>query len=130
MMRAPQDKRRRDLEASIYGTTGFGNNGVFVIPLPFARPIGRCALFCVASDQLGWEHVSVTFVQGKRKAIPTWEQMSLVKDTFWGADDVVVQYHPQKSEYVNLSPHTLHLWRPVGVDVPRPPSILVGPVTP
>lgn len=36
------------------------------------------------------------------------------------------QYHPPKSAYVNNHPNCLHLWRPIGIEMPRPPSIMVG----
>jgi len=45
---------------------------------------------------------------------------------FWDAEDVVIQYHPAKSEYVNVHDNCLHLWRPVGVELPTPPRELVG----
>lgn len=48
------------------------------------------------------------------------------KDIFWGPEETVIQYHPPKSEYVNNHPSVLHLWRPTGVDLPLPPSILTG----
>ena len=53
--------------------------------------------------------------------------MSYVKRLCWDAEDVVVQFHPRESEYVNCHPHVLHLWRPKHVEIPTPPSILVGP---
>jgi hypothetical protein len=52
--------------------------------------------------------------------------MAYVKDLCWDAEDVVMQLHPRKSEYVNNHPHVLHLWRPVDVEIPTPPSIFVG----
>jgi hypothetical protein len=91
-------------------------NGHAAIPGPF-RP-----LTVVFSDGLGWEHVSVS-TPGRP---PNWEEMCFVKDLFWAPDDVVMQLHPARSEYVNTHPHCLHLWRPVGEAIPHPPSILVG----
>jgi hypothetical protein len=52
--------------------------------------------------------------------------MCFIKDLFWDAEDVVIQYHPAKSEYVNMHENTLHLWRPVGKEIPTPPKELVG----
>ena len=43
--------------------------------------------------------------------------MCFIKDVVWDEEDVVIQYHPQKSEYVTLHGHCLHLWRPVGIEV-------------
>lgn len=73
-----------------------------------------------------FEHVSVTVVEGGR--CPTWEEMCWVKDLCWDAEECVVQYHPPKSEYVNHHPACLHLWKPVGAGVPRPPALTVGPL--
>ena len=71
----------------------------------------------------GWEHVSVSLA-GRT---PTWAEMCLVKELFWRDDEVVVQFHPQKSEYVNYHGYVLHLWRHVAQVFPTPPHILVGP---
>jgi len=57
---------------------------------------------------------------------PTWEEMCLVKDLFWDDTDCVIQYHPSRSDYVNNHPYCLHLWRPIGIELPRPDSIFVG----
>jgi hypothetical protein len=57
---------------------------------------------------------------------PTWREMSYVKDLCWDGEDVVMQLHPKRSEYVNNHPHVLHLWRPVDAEIPTPPSIFVG----
>jgi hypothetical protein len=53
--------------------------------------------------------------------------MCFVKDLFWDDEECVMQLHPPKSDYVNCHPNCLHLWKPVGQDIPRPPSELVGP---
>jgi hypothetical protein len=104
----------------------YGNNGAFSIP-----PVipGRW-LWVIASDGLGWEHVSVTVRLdrwGAPTRTPTWEEMCAVKAIFWGPDDTVVQFHPRASEYVNFHPHCLHLWRKDGVDFPTPNPLMVGP---
>jgi hypothetical protein len=104
-------------------TSASGNNGCFHLPSP--KKHGRW-LMIIASDGMGWEHVSVHISEGTQTRTPTWDEMCIVKDLFWDAEDVVLQYHPKKSEYINNHPHTLHLWRPVGAEVPTPPSILVG----
>lgn len=101
----------------------FGNNGAFFVP----RRGQSLPLKVIASDgglpgDLAWEHVSVSLPD----RCPTWEDMSFIKDLFWGPEDCVVQYHPPRSAYVNFHPFCLHLWRPVGLDLPQPPSLLVG----
>lgn len=52
------------------------------------------------------EHVSVSLP----KRLPTWNEMAEVKDIFWNDEEMVVQMHPPKSEYVNVA-EVLHLWR-------------------
>lgn len=76
----------------------------------------------IFSYQLGWEHLSVSMPN----KTPSWEQMCMMKDIFWGEDEVCVEYHPRKEEYVNNHPHCLHIWKPRDVEMPTPPSILVG----
>lgn len=78
-------------------------------------------LYVVCSYSGGWDHASVS----QRGRIPTWEEMCFVKDSLWEPEDCVVQYHPAKSEYVNLHPNCLHLWRPQRVLLPTPPRIMV-----
>jgi hypothetical protein len=85
---------------------------------------GEMHILSSGSDrEYGWEHVSVSFTDRS----PTWEEMCWVKNLFWEEDEVVVQYHPRKSDYVNHHPHCLHLWRPMRRSLPTPPTILVGP---
>lgn len=72
----------------------------------------------------GWEHVSV--LPFKKSYTPSWDEMCSLKDMFFHDDEVVVQYHPAKSEYVNNMPNCLHLWRPLDEKMPTPPSIMVG----
>jgi hypothetical protein len=96
----------------------YGNNGAFVIKLKFAQIVR-----VVASDGEGWEHVSVS----RADRCPTWEEMCQIKALFWDGEDCVLQYHPPESDYVNIHPYCLHLWRPIGIDVPQPDSLMVGP---
>lgn len=114
MMRAPEQYR---VTTGPFATDErAGNNGAFMIPFE-GRELG-----VIASDGLGWEHVSVSL--GNRT--PNWREMCHVKDLFWEEEDTVIQYHPAKSEYVNNHPNCLHLWRPQGEKIPIPPSYLVG----
>lgn len=99
-----------------------GCNGVFRVPNLLARKVGEPPLLVIASDEAGWEHVSVSLPN----RCPTWPEMCLIKGMFWGDEDCVVQFHPLESEYVNNHPYCLHLWRPSGQDIPTPPSLLVG----
>lgn len=63
-------------------------------------------------NESGWEHVSVS--PKHQFTIPTWEDMCVLKDTFFNDDEEVYQIHPKKSEYVNISQNCLHLWKPIG----------------
>jgi hypothetical protein len=110
------------------GTTpGCGQYGAFELPSP--EP--GWTLYLIADDGTdptapGWEHVSVHARRDARLRTPTWREMAFVKDLCWDDEDVVMQLHPRRSEYVNQHPHVLHLWRPLGMSIPTPPAILVG----
>lgn len=77
-------------------------------------------------EQLPWEHVSARARDYKGERTPTWTEMCWIKDLFWDDEECVVQFHPPKSDYVNNHPHVLHLWKPTNIEMPRPPSIMVG----
>ena len=79
-------------------------------------------LLVMASEGMGWEHVSVSL----RNRCPTWNEMCLIKRLFWTDDETVIQYHPATEQYVNQHRYCLHLWRPIGVELPVPPAVLVG----
>lgn len=68
-----------------------------------------------------WEHVSVSL----KSRTPTWAEMCWIKLMFWSGDDTVLQFHPPESEYVNNHEHRLHLWKPVGTSILRPPQWMV-----
>lgn len=95
----------------------FGNNGAFEANLKRGQSV-----FIIASDGAGWEHVSVS----RQDRCPTWDEMCQVKDLFWDKEDCIIQYHPPHSVYVDNHKFCLHLWRPIGIQVPIPETILVG----
>jgi hypothetical protein len=96
----------------------YGNNGLFQFRF------GEEVVSCVASDQQGFEHVSVTI---NKKQTPSWKVMSHVKDLFWHEEDCVIQFHPPKSVYVNCHPYCLHLWRNEQIQsIMIPPKSLIG----
>lgn len=117
--RVPEEFRIRT-HPRLGSDASYGNNGAFLIRRR------RRDLQAVASDGMGWEHVSVS-IYGQPSQVPTWDEMCEVKGLFWEPEDVVIQFHPRESEYVNHHPGCLHLWRPIGVEVPTPPPITVGP---
>lgn len=98
----------------------FGNNGAFIV-----KRI-RTTFVIIASDGEGWEHVSVHCVNEGKERTPSLEEMCFVKGLFWGEEDCVIQYHPAKSEYVNLHKHTLHMWRPSTANIPTPHKLMIG----
>ena len=69
----------------------------------------------------GWDHVSVSFMN----RCPTWDEMCKVKDVFFRDDECCVEYHPPKSEYVNIHPYCLHIWKPQNGEIIMPPTIYV-----
>lgn len=101
--------------------SSYGFNGAF----SFAIPGEARRVCCVASDVMGWEHVSVSF--GRNHAIPSYAVMCAVKDLFWDDEQSVIQIHAPKSEHINNHPGCLHLWRCTdGREQPLPPAITVG----
>lgn len=120
------DHGRLDL-LSCASTPADGNNGWFMV-----RRRGGRRYFCIASDGMGWEHVSTSIRTAGLDSVrrtPTWEEMVLVKGLFWGEEDTVIQYHPAKANYRNFDAYTLHLWRPTTGLLLTPDPYLVGPPT-
>lgn len=95
-----------------------GNNGAFVI----ANPKAAHPFNVIASEGLGWEHVSVSMPD----RCPTWAEMCYIKNLFWDPGDAVMQLHPPADDYVNNHEFCLHLWRPMGQQIPLPPAFMVG----
>lgn len=99
-------------------TEADGFNGAFLFKLMGAH------LKTIASDGMGWQHVSVS-LEKFPSATPPWGLMCAVKELFWEPNDWVVQYHPGQDDYVNTHPGCLHLWRPIHIELPKPPKICV-----
>lgn len=106
------------------------NNGAFLVPSP--EPGWSLLLICSDGrddDAIGpladWEHVSVsarrTDDHRDRTRTPTWKEMAFVKRLCWDDDDVIVQFHPRQSDYVNIHPNVLHLWHWTAGAFPTPP---------
>ncbi len=123
MFQLPEQFRNRRAERETYGSGMMEpGSGVFYFQSAHRHKSG---LLCLASTGLGWEHVSVSGHHYQKKYLPSWEEMCQVKDVFWGEEDVVVQFHPRKQDYVNNA-QVLHLWRQVGQTFETPPHFLVG----
>ena len=95
-----------------------GCNGYFTATTPW-----KTQLAIIASDGIGWEHVSVHVIEQQR--LPGWSEMEWVKEQFWEDEETVVQFHPRKSKYVDLHVGTLHLWRMRECEWILPPKILI-----
>ena len=111
------NKYRLRSKSNPYGSDDtIGNQGAFQIPYQSFN------LNIIAADGEGWEHVSVSL----SNRCPNWKEMCFIKDLFWDEEDLVIQYHPPKSQYINNYINCLHLWKPINFEIPLPPSILVG----
>lgn len=110
-----------------YGSDdSMGLCGAFDIPHPNQPEVKFFVIASDGMDSTGWEHVSVHGITPRGKFTPQWGQMCFIKDLFWDAEDCVIQFHPPKSEYVNVAKNVLHLWRKVGTNPETPPKILIG----
>jgi hypothetical protein len=96
-------------------TAGF--NGHFMVPLD-----GEF-WFVRISDGQDWKHLSVSNAQ--KKVLPSWTTMCRIKESFFGDDEWVCQFHPAKEDYVNDHPFVLHLWMPLNEVLPKPPVWMV-----
>lgn len=119
-LKVPHEKFRVT-DGPMASSASDGPNGYFIIPIRY-----KCTACIQVSNGLGWEHVSMYVIDKNRDRTPTWEEMCIIKDRFWEPEDVAVQYHPAKSQYVNNHPHVLHMWRPTVDVLPVPDPALVG----
>lgn len=111
---------RRVTIPGLYSEASFGFNGVFEII------DGKGVLFrVICSDELAWEHVSVTVRSGEKRT-PTWAEMDWIKGLFWKDSETVMQLHVPREQHINNSEFCLHLWRPTDREIPLPPMSMVG----
>lgn len=96
--------------------------GCFRIPGPCGRDLLVCSSTGVGEHIHGWEHVSVS----AGKYCPNWREMCFVKDLFWSEDEIVMQLHPAKADWINNHSKCLHMWRPTDREIPMPPPAAVG----
>lgn len=94
-----------------------GWNGHFMVPLEGELWMVRI------SDGMGWRHLSVSNAQ--KRVLPSWHIMCRLKESFFGDEDWVCQYHPPKADNINDHPFVLHLWMPLNEELPKPPVIMV-----
>ena len=109
-------ERCRVTSGPLQSNPSYGFNGAFALRR------GTICYLLIISDGGGWDHVSVQVVErGKKRRLPTWEEMTWIKDLFFDAEEPVIQYHPPRSQYVDVNPWVLHLWRPQCAEIPVPP---------
>lgn len=94
-----------------------GGMGIFVRG-PYKRKT------VIWSYDSGWDHVSF---DGKLTT-PSWEDMCMIKDMFFDENECVAQFHPAKSDYVNIAEHCLHLWKPQDDDFENPQTLPIPPM--
>lgn len=119
MLSVPEKYRVTEGAGAFNSDESFGNNGLFRVPLETRKKQRLFKVLC--GEGLGWEHVSVSLPD----RCPTWDEMCKIKDLFWNEEDLVVQYHPPKTQYKNIHNYCLHMWRPMTDVIPSPPSMLV-----
>ena len=107
-------KNNRYVKIIKEGKDGFGGT--------FYDKKSRCNLNFIMSWGAGFEHCSVSMPT----RCPSWEQMCAIKDAFWNDDEVCMQLHPAKKDYVNNHPYCLHIWKPLKEKIPLPPTVMVG----
>ena len=100
------DPRLQRIDHPMYGL-GKGLAGAFWLQLPFIT-LGCISSGPACDEGEGWEHISVSL----RDRCPTWTEMCVVKNIFWTEEELVLQFHPPKSEYINVHNFVLHLWKP------------------
>jgi hypothetical protein len=91
------------------------NDGWYLIPL------GGQTFKVIASEGLGWDHVSVSH----RSRCPTWAEMDHICRLFFRDDETVIQFHVPRAQHINVHAFTLHLWRSQTDPVILPPAAMV-----
>lgn len=104
---------------ALFGNAGDYENGVFRVPFPRT---GVTLLAIATANGDGWDHVSVS-LPGR---CPNWLEMEHIKRMFFHDDETAMQLHVPPGDHISFAHNCLHLWRPVGMDIPRPPARLVG----
>ena len=112
----PQEEIRKDKRLMVVQTSADGGSGF----LQLGKRIADSAVV-VWSFGGGWDHVSVSY----SNRCPTWDEMCRVKEIFFEPEECCVEYHPAESDYVNVHPYCLHIWRPQDGQIPKPPRIFV-----
>jgi hypothetical protein len=91
------------------------DGGAFLVPFE-----GR-NLRVIASNGLGWDHLSVSL----SNRTPNWREMECVKRMFFKDDEWAFQLHAPPSAHINIHPYVLHIWRPQHLPIPTPDNGMV-----
>ena len=102
----------------LFGGDGDHTCGAFLIK----SAIDGGTLRVIAAQGDGWEHVSVS----RENRCPNWPEMEQIKRAFFHDDETAMQLHVPVADHISVHPYTLHLWRPLLQDIPRPPAYMVG----
>jgi len=111
--------RSVSMELRLYGAIGNDTEGVFAL---------KGHIVVIASSGEGWDHISVS----RPDRTPTWDEMEKIKRLFFEDHETVMQLHVPVSEYIDgeytgrRAKYCLHLWRPIDIEIPRPPDWMVG----
>jgi len=65
-----------------------------------------------------WEHVSVSL----KNRTPTWEEMEWVREQVFDDSELVLWLSVPRADHINIHDNVLHMWRPIGVELPVPPK--------
>lgn len=105
----------------VYTNSGMVTGAIGWVDFPDKRFKGS---IIIGFNENGMEHASVSSY--KKRQLPDWETMCRIKEIIWEDEEMVVQIHPQKSEYLhgvglpgNELENVLHLWRPADGDWSR-----------
>jgi hypothetical protein len=124
----PRYQTARDDWAGVYVVRGPLGDHLFLMIGP-----GEPAIVWLQSgfDFPAWDHVSVSVAikspeDMNNRRLPTWEEMHYVKRLCWDDEETVIQIHAPADAYVNENRWVLHLWKPIGIEIPLPPTKTIG----
>lgn len=121
-MKFPKELDQYRFLNGAWGSNPGDDFGAFQVPGPCGERLMIIASPGDADENIPWEHVSVS----TRHRCPYWKEMCFVKDLFWDEEEMVMQLHPPKSQWINNHNYCLHLWRPLDGKIPAPPQVAVG----
>lgn len=100
-------------------------NGMIQIRCYYHDPVTQKRYWVKFTRAQGWEHVAVS-PQPQRGKVPEWDVMCKIKEIFWDDEECCIEFHPRKSQYINNNETCLHIWKPIGIELPEPDTLLIG----